>query len=102
MRNSHFNMDFRCVITDANGKSVTTETVNMINKATMAGPEIVTQPESQIKELGEKASFTVEATGTGLTYQWQFKTKDATEWSNSSVASAKTATWTMNVGYANP
>jgi hypothetical protein len=36
----------------------------------MAGPEIITQPESQIACTGNSATFTVSATGANLTYQW--------------------------------
>ena len=40
---------------------------------TPTAPVITTQPLSQMLSVGEKATFTVEATGTDLTYQWQYK-----------------------------
>lgn len=40
---------------------------------TPTAPVITTQPLSQTLAVGEKATFTVEATGTDLTYQWQYK-----------------------------
>lgn len=38
-----------------------------------SAPVIVTQPLSQMLTVGEKATFTVNATGSDLTYQWQYK-----------------------------
>ena len=40
---------------------------------TPTAPVITTQPLSQMLSVGEKATFTVEATGTDLTYHWQYK-----------------------------
>ncbi len=40
---------------------------------TPTAPVITIQPLSQMLSVGEKATFTVEATGTDLTYQWQYK-----------------------------
>ena len=40
---------------------------------TPTAPVITTQPLSQTLAVGDKATFTVEATGTDLTYQWQYK-----------------------------
>ena len=40
---------------------------------TPTAPVITTQPLSQTLAVGEKATFTVEAMGTDLTYQWQYK-----------------------------
>lgn len=40
---------------------------------TPTAPIITTQPLSQMLSVGDKATFTVEATGTDLTYQWQYK-----------------------------
>ncbi len=40
---------------------------------TPTAPVITTQPLSQMLSVGDKATFTVEATGTDLTYQWQYK-----------------------------
>ncbi len=90
--NVHFGFDFQCVITDANGKKVTTETVNIVNKN---GPPVITeQPTSQIAAVGEKVTLSVVALGNGLNYQWQYKSKTATTWTN---ASGKTANWQLTV-----
>jgi hypothetical protein len=65
---------------ELNGRALTTTgafTTNEINAtmpegcATATAPQIVTQPSNQTVCLGGMASFTVEATGVGLTYQWR-------------------------------
>lgn len=51
---------------NSNGKVVSTVIdINVIDV-----PKIISQPTSQYVVVGEKASFTVEATGGDLTYQW--------------------------------
>jgi len=90
--NVHFGFDFRCVITDANGETVTTEIVNITDKNTP--PVITEQPTSQTAEVGETVTLSVAATGNGLTYQWQYKKKTASTWTN---ASGKTAEWHLKV-----
>ncbi len=40
----------------------------------LSPPAITTQPQSQSVNAGSNATFTVAATGTGLTYQWRFNT----------------------------
>jgi hypothetical protein len=52
-------------------------------------PEITAQPEDQIVCLGESVSFTVEATGLDLTYQWRKGTEELTDGGNlSGIASS--------------
>ncbi len=67
-----------CVITDQYGNSVTTDTVTMIMGNTV---KIVEQPKNVVAPNGEMISFTVYATGDGLTYKWYFKNKGASEFS---------------------
>ncbi len=43
---------------------------------------IVTQPEDVEAVKGSSATFTVEATGTDLTYQWQYQTATGSKWYN--------------------
>lgn len=70
---TRFNNYYRCVITDANGNTVTTQAAQLIDEST-ATLEIVTQPTDQITKLDETAIFTVEANGIDLSYQWEYKT----------------------------
>ncbi len=53
---------------------------------------IVTQPEDVTAEKGDTATFAVEATGTDLTYQWQYQTASGSKWYN--------CTATTGAGYA--
>ncbi|MBR6627697.1 MAG: BspA family leucine-rich repeat surface protein, partial [Lachnospiraceae bacterium] len=56
----------------------------------VGGVVMVKQPVSQAVELGKTAVFTVEAEGSGLRYQWQFKKSDSDEWKNSGMAGSNT------------
>ena len=79
---------FRCVVTDGNGKSWGS------NAATLTVvPRITKQPASITKAVGDTATFTVEATGKApLSYQWQSRKDANTAWSNSGQSGAKTKT----------
>ena len=57
-----------CVITDANGNSVTTNTAEIH----LETPSITQQPEDFIGMLGETANISIAATGSGLTYEWYY------------------------------
>ena len=46
-------------------------------KMTVEKPSISKQPQNASVKVGERATFTVEATGTDLVYQWQMNMKDA-------------------------
>jgi len=78
---------YRCIITDAYGNTVITNEVRMRLPAALT---IVTQPADFIGALGTTATFTVEATGDGLKYQWQVNSGSG--WANSGAASANYAT----------
>ena len=85
------NMQYRCVITDANGKKTTSSAVTLTVK-----PKITSQPEYYYGVIGETAKFKVKATGAGLTYQWQYKYPDG-NWTNSGFSSAKTSTLSFTI-----
>ena len=72
-----------CVITDANGNSVQTET------ATITRPpqalRIVEQPQDARVNMGEKFSISPKVEGEGLTYQWYVKESGAKAFKVSSV-----------------
>ncbi len=80
---------FRCVITDANGKTTTSGTaVFRVRTA------ITAQPADVEAASGTAAKFTVKATGIGLSYQWQYNSGSG--WKNSGASGAATATLTIN------
>lgn len=59
-------------------------------------PVIVTAPNSVTVNEGKAVSFSVEATGGGLSYQWQMQQPGSAFWTDSKVNSAKTAALKLN------
>ncbi len=58
---------------------------------------ITTQPANKNIKAGNTAVFTVAASGTNLSYQWQWKTSNATSWTNSSSATTGYNTPSLHV-----
>lgn len=88
---------------ELNGRALTTTgafTTNEINATmpegcgTVTPPQIVTQPSNQTVCLGGMVTFTVEATGVGLTYQWRKGTEILN--STGSISGATSATLTID------
>ena len=75
---------FRCQITDGSGNVAYSETATLTIGVPAAAIEITKQPANQTVAAGAEAVFTVEATGTDLTYQWQAKSATASGWNSSS------------------
>ena len=87
---------FRCVVTDGNGKTAISNEVTITVALTTVGPKITTQPKSTSVTAGTAAKFKVVATGEGtLTYQWQILAPNATTWKNSTSTSATKATFSI-------
>ena len=82
-------MKFRCKVTDADGRVVYTDAA-LVKIA--AGPTIAEQPEDVTEALGTKATFSIVAEGSGLTYQWQYQKVGKTTWVNSTSTGNKTDT----------
>ncbi|MCR5203572.1 MAG: hypothetical protein K6E47_00775 [Lachnospiraceae bacterium] len=74
-------MSLRCVITDKNGNKVTSQEAVLTYKA-VSGPIVTTQPKSTTVNAGELAYFSVKASGSGLTYLWQYKEKGKSTWTD--------------------
>ncbi len=79
---------YRCVITDANGSEVISEPA-----ALTVGPaaRITVQPADQLVPMNADAVFSVQAEGTGLTYQWQYCQPGKTMWYDSGADGANTS-----------
>ena len=75
MNSSRSGRQLYCVVTDAAGNKVQTNTVT-ISMATAAELAIIKQPESVCVPEGEMATVTFEAQGEGLTYKWYFSSGD--------------------------
>ena len=84
---------YRCLITNADGEQLATDEV----KITVKDPDITinSQPANYSGLEGSTAKFTVVATGTGLTYQWQLK--KGSSWADLSSGGAKTASMSIKV-----
>jgi hypothetical protein len=82
-------MKFRCVVTDANGKSVTSREATLTVEAVSA-VTITSEPEDYDGLVGETAEFTVTAEGYGLIYQWQVYKSGV--WKNTSITGNNTST----------
>ena len=78
-----------CVITDASGNSVTSNTVTMNMKPSLV---ITKQPESVTVAEGELAKVSVEASGEGLSYAWWIASAGSTKFSKSSVTGSSYST----------
>ena len=86
MQSYMHNRQVYCVITDANGNSVQTET------ATITRPpqtlKILEQPKDAQQEIGKKFSISPKVEGEGLTYQWYYKNAGAKNFAKSSNTSS--------------
>ena len=82
---------YRCIVTGG-GTTVTSDAATLTVKAAAT---ITTQPKSVTKTVGQTATFTVAASGSNLTYQWQYKTVGGS-WKNSTTGGYNTAT--LSVG----
>ncbi|MCC8028436.1 MAG: immunoglobulin domain-containing protein [Lachnospiraceae bacterium] len=80
---------YRCVVTDENGDSVTSDAATLSLSADAFN--ITLQPADYTGLAGTTATFTVEADGTGLTYQWQYSSNGGTTWHDSGMGGADTA-----------
>ena len=72
-----------CVITDAYGNSVKTDTVMLREQVS-----ITTQPKTAYAKLNATAKVTVKASGKGLKYTWYVRSASGTKYSKSSITSS--------------
>ena len=70
-------MKVRCVVKDSSGKKLESNTATVTLKNTLT---ITTQPQSVTTKPGDTVTFTVKATGIGLSYQWYVKKAGASDW----------------------
>ncbi len=69
-----------CIVKDASGYSVKSKVITFTVKP--AAITITQQPKNVTVGVGEDVAFIVKASGTGLTYQWQYKKSGQTSWNN--------------------
>ena len=71
------NMQVRCVITDASGKTATSATAKV---KLVSSPVITRQPADVKVKAGADATFSVKASGQNLKYEWLYMKAGDTEW----------------------
>ena len=69
---------YQCVVTDAGGNKAYSRDVTLTVKAV----SITQHPAAVTAAPGTTATFTVKATGVGLTYQWRFRNNKDSAWIN--------------------
>ena len=79
---------YRCKITDKES-NVVYSNVATLKIVTL---KVTTQPANKYLPAGKTAKFTVKVSGTGLKYQWQYRTSSKGSWKNASATGNKTAT----------
>jgi len=82
----------RCIVTDAEGNSVTSDVATMTIGSEEIGLTIVTQPENYVGASGDFVTFTIEAEGNDLSYRWQFSSDGGETWKTGSKADSFSAT----------
>ena len=83
---------YRCVVSNEAG-SVTSNAATLHVGTPLT---ITAQPQDYTGSAGTQATFTVEATGENLTYQWYYKAPDG-NWAKTAFTGNKTATLTVAV-----
>ena len=78
---------YRCKVTNAAGTTYT----NTVTLTVLKKPVITTQPKDVNAKEDATAKFTVAASGSGLSYQWQYRTSSTGTWKASTLTGAKTA-----------
>ncbi len=84
---------YRCVVT--NGSNSVTSSAATLTVTASTAPKITAQPKDVTTAAGGNVTFSVTATGTNLTYQWQVCEAGKTTWKDSPATGSKTATLTV-------
>jgi hypothetical protein len=82
---------YRCVMTDAQGRKV----ISAVATLTIAAPITYKEVADQNVALYTNAVFSVEATGEGLTYKWQYSKDDGETWYNTTLPGVNTEAMTV-------
>ena len=93
VKERHDGYQYFCRVTNAAG-TVDSKAVKLTVVVT---PTISSQPKSVSVIAGNPATFTVAASGGGLSYQWYYKKPGETTWQKVTAESGKTASYTLTV-----
>ncbi len=83
---------YRVVVTDSENHTVESQTVSMTTASKLA---LVTNPVDSAVALDESATFTVQAEGEGLHYQWMYSNNGGASWCKSTLPGSTTETVTV-------
>lgn len=99
VKKSYNGYQYRCIVKDSSGKTLTSEggKIIIVARTPLA---IIEQPEDVIITETQIATFHVEVQGVGLTFQWQYFVPSTGEWKKLAGAAAKTDTFSMEVNRA--
>ena len=75
------NYQYYCQITDAAGNTMNSNAVRLL--AEQVELKILTQPVSYVGAVNDEVTFTVEATGNGLVYEWFYSEDGGNVWNKS-------------------
>lgn len=81
--NYTYKLLYRCMITDVLGNIFVSNICKVTEKEEYTPIQILTQPCNAQCKAGERAEFFINATGLGLTYQWQLSNDNGTSWTDS-------------------
>ena len=81
---------YRCVV--KNSKGTAYSKAAKLTVTSSAKPAITTQPSNATVAAGGTATFKVAASGTGLSYQWQYRTSATGTWAKATATGNTTAT----------
>ena len=85
---------YRCIVSDGAGNKVTSAAARVTVASSFA---IISHPENVSAVVGETASLHVEATGSDLTYQWQYRKSSTAAWTNCKSGGYNTDTFSFTV-----
>lgn len=90
---------YSCIITNSNACSITSNSVVL---TVYDPPSITVQPVSVSTCVTQVSNFTLTATGTSLTYQWQYRAGSSSTWANCSNGSIYSGSITSTLQIINP
>ena len=91
---------FRCVIGDKYGQAKISGAATLTvtgSGGISSALRITGQPKDVTGKVGDTVTFTVEASGEGLTWRWQTKSPAATDWTDSSMTGSRSKKLSVNV-----
>ncbi len=88
-------MQFRCLVTDSAGKTVTSSSASIQKESGEAGIEITQQPTAQQVEINANAVFYIKAEGSNLKYQWEYANAGTQDWESCYLSGYNTSTLTV-------